>query len=1137
MNAPYPPTVGTARIEQGDLSLTPRDAIFTPDERMVDMIEASEAGRDARAVPPRRSWTALLAVAALLLGCALFGYGAFVSSNRTAAMTSEAGLVDDTQRLLTTLLSAESSERGFVLTGGEAFREPYDAGLAQVDAELAAIGTRFGETGADPAAFEALRQSVADQLRFAADVVEARQTQGFEAAAALVRSGEGRERMDRVRSEIAAIQEGVAARLALLSGERRSSAFWSSSGFGLALIAALALGLLALRRQREARRSRELLDAVLAHAPVSIGFLSGDGRPAPLSAGARSLDALALERPEVRAVLDGVRRSGRPALNVEVPGAGGDRHFLASMFPLRLDGRADADGLGIVAVDTTERVEAEARLLEAERRYRSLVETTAAIVWSAAGDGHFGDRQESWEAFTGQSEADYSGFGWAEAIHPEDRERSAAAWTHATTTTTPYSIEHRVRRRDGAWRNMLANAVPILEADGTVREWIGTHTDITEHKETAARLSETHSQFQALADNIPQMAWMARPDGSIFWYNRRWFEFTGTTLEEMRGFGWVAVHHPDHAERVRESYQGALAAGRPWEDTFPLRGADGAYRWFLSQALPIRDAEGTITRWFGTNTDVTRQREQERELASAKELAENANRAKSQFIANMSHELRTPLTAVIGYTEMLEEDAEESGAAHLLPDLGKIRGNARHLLSLINDVLDLSKIEAERMEVHAETFDVAGTVREIAATVGSLMEKKENRLELDLPPDLGSAHTDEVKLRQCLINLLSNAAKFTEKGTIRLKARRERQGGTEWLVFDVADEGIGMSDEQLAKLFQRFTQADASTTRKFGGTGLGLAITKAFCKLLGGDVAVTSREGEGSTFTVKIPATVAEGVPEAPASAPVPAEERARSAGVVLAIDDDPTARDLVSRFLTREGFLVRTAADGVAGLEMARLTRPDAILLDVTMPRMDGWTVLTALKADADLSRIPVIMLTVIDEHSLGYALGASDYLLKPVEWDQLRKVMDRFRAKADALVLAVDDDEDLLARMRTSLEREGFRVMTALNGREALAELDRETPDLILTDLVMPQMDGFAFIRAARKRAQTASTPIVVLTSKDLTRAEFRELRQETEEVIAKHEVALSELAEQLRVIVSPPEAGSPAGPDRPPHEDRTQ
>lgn len=1077
----------------------------------------------------RANWTAPLAAAALLLGCALFGYGAFVSSNRTAAMTSESLLIDDTQRLLTTLLSAESSERGFVLTGGAAFREPYDAGIAQVDADLAAIETRFSVTGADPAELDSLRRRVDTQLAFAAQVVEARQVEGFEAAAELVRSGEGRARMDLVRGEIASIQEGAAARMGRLATERRSSGFWSSAGFGLALLSALALGLLALRRQREARRSRELLDAVLAHSPLSIGFLGRDGRPAPLSAGAASLDTLALDREEVRTVLDEVRRTRRPALNVEVPGAAKGRHFLASVFPLRLDGHDEtAEGLGVVAVDTTERVEAEARLLEAERRFRSLVETTAAIVWSAAADGHFGDRQESWEAFTGQSEADYSGFGWADAIHPEDRERSAAAWARATETTTPYSIEHRVRRRDGVWRDMLANAVPILKADGSVREWIGTHTDITEHKETAARLSETHSQFQALADNIPQMAWMARPDGSIFWYNRRWFEFTGTTLEEMRGFGWVSVHHPDHAERVTESYRSALAAGRPWEDTFPLRGADGAYRWFLTQALPIRNADGTITRWFGTNTDVTRQREQERELASAKELAENANRAKSQFIANMSHELRTPLTAVIGYTEMLEEDAEDSGATHLLPDLGKIRGNARHLLSLINDVLDLSKIEAERMEVHAETFDVAGTVEEIASTVGSLMEKKENRLELDLPPGLGSAHTDVVKLRQCLINLLSNAAKFTEKGTIRLKVRRERQGETDWLVFDVADEGIGMSDEQLARLFQRFTQADASTTRKFGGTGLGLAITKAFCKLLGGDVAVTSREGEGSTFTVKIPATVAEGIAEAPASAPVPAADRARSAGVVLAIDDDPAARDLVSRFLTREGFLVRTAADGVAGLEMARLTRPDAILLDVTMPRMDGWTVLTALKADADLSRIPVIMLTVIDEHSLGYALGASDYLLKPVEWDQLRKVMDRFRAKADALVLAVDDDADLLSRMRASLEREGFRVMTALNGLEALAELDRETPDLILTDLVMPQMDGFGFIRAARKRPQTATTPIVVLTSKDLTRAEFRELRQETEEVIAKHEVALSELAEQLRVIVSPAE---------PTHEDQAR
>ncbi|KAB0681414.1 PAS domain-containing hybrid sensor histidine kinase/response regulator [Aureimonas leprariae] len=751
------------------------------------------------------------------------------------------------------------------------------------------------------------------------------------------------------------------------------------------------------------------------------------------------------------------------------------------------------------------------------REFRTLVESTAAIVWSVTPDGVFSGEQPGWSRFTGQGEAEYSGWGWTNAIHPDDRERSAKAWNEANVGGTRYFVEHRLRRHDGEWRDMLANAVPIRGVDGAVERWIGSHTDITAERRLAAALDETNLQFAALADNIAQLAWMARPDGTIVWCNRRWFDYTGWAPGRLEGADWASVHHPDHIERVRGGFYAAVAAGRPWEDTFPLRAADGSYRWFLAQAVPVREAEGgEVQKWFGTHTDVTRQRAQEHELALAREEAENANRAKSEFIANMSHELRTPLSAVIGYAEMLEEEAQESGETGMLGDLAKINGNARHLLSLINNVLDLSKIEAERMEVFLETFAVSAVVADICAAVQVLMAKKGNRLVVEMADDLGDMHTDQVKLRQCVINLLSNAAKFCENGTVTLEVRRATDFGRDWLTFDVRDTGIGMAPEQLQKLFQRFAQADSSTTRRFGGTGLGLAITKAFCKLLGGDIAVTSREGEGSAFTVKLPAIATATVVETAIIKQVPAAERAASQGVVLAVDDDPSSRDLVSRFLTREGFIVRTASDGLSGLETARAVRPDVILLDVTMPRMDGWSVLTALKGDAELSAIPVVMLTVIDQHSLGFALGASDYLLKPVQWGQLRKVLDRFAPNENALVLAVDDDRDLLARMRGVLEKAGLGVLTAENGREALALLETRTPDLILTDLVMPEMDGFAFIRAVRARPATRGVPIVVLTSKNLSRQEFQDLRRDTDTVLSKRQVDLPDLLDEVRELV---------------------
>ena len=372
----------------------------------------------------------------------------------------------------------------------------------------------------------------------------------------------------------------------------------------------------------------------------------------------------------------------------------------------------------------------------------------------------------------------------------------------------------------------------------------------------------------------------------------------------------------------------------------------------------------------------------------------------------MSHELRTPLSAVIGYSEMLEEELEDIGQKSLLDDVLKIKSNARHLLSLINDVLDLSKIEAERMTSYAEEFKTATLLHEVSSTVEALVAKKQNTLVLDFGDEaaLGFMHTDQVKIRQCLFNLISNASKFTENGTITLQARRT---GDE-LLFSVADTGIGMSPEQLDKLFERFAQADESTTRRFGGTGLGLAITRAFCRLLGGDVSVVSVEGQGSTFSMRIPATLPV-VPDEPEAELEPGHGQVSGKQLVLVVDDDANQRDLLTRFLEREGFAVQTAPDGQTGLDMAKRLLPRAILLDVMMPQMDGWSVLTALKADPTVANIPVVLVTFVNDPAMGTSLGAAELVPKPVDWDQLAHVMERFRGEGDVLV--VDDDPDARA------------------------------------------------------------------------------------------------------------------------------
>ncbi len=652
----------------------------------------------------------------------------------------------------------------------------------------------------------------------------------------------------------------------------------------------------------------------------------------------------------------------------------------------------------------------------------------------------------------------------------------------------------------------------------------------TERRRAEEALRASEAKFRTLADSIPQLAWMTDAEGAIQWYNRRWYEYTGTVPADMEGWGWRVVHHPDHVDRVVTHLTQSFAEGLPWEDTFPLRGKDGAYRWFLSRAVPIRDGDedgsGRILGWFGTNTDVNDLLETKQRLDTAMRAAEEANRAKSDFIANMSHELRTPLSAIIGYSEMMQDEiGDGADPTELAPDLKKVESNARHLLGLINDVLDLSKIESGKMDLFAETFDVATIVRDVAATVQSLIGRKANALVLTLAEPLGTMHSDVTKLRQILLNLLSNAAKFTEGGTITLSATRiDGAGPEEWLAFRVSDTGIGMSEEQLAKLFLRFSQADASTTRKFGGTGLGLSISKAFGVMLGGDIAVESAMGRGTTFSVLVPANAPE--PPGPldsSSAQGTDEPGQRSSfadrKLVLVIDDDQAQRDLVSRFLAREGFVARTAADGETGLQLARILKPKVILLDVMMPGMDGWSVLSALKADPGLADIPVVMITFVSERGLALSLGAAEYVLKPVEWSRFKQVMDRFRDTGGD-VLVVDDDTDARSRMRVALERDGWGVVEAGDGRQALDQVATSRPAVVLLDLNMPVMDGFAFLQRFRELPGCSDIPVVVLTASDLSSVDRRRLRG-ANQILNKGSTSLGMLAKELSALAD----GTPA------------
>jgi signal transduction histidine kinase/CheY-like chemotaxis protein len=486
------------------------------------------------------------------------------------------------------------------------------------------------------------------------------------------------------------------------------------------------------------------------------------------------------------------------------------------------------------------------------------------------------------------------------------------------------------------------------------------------------------------------------------------------------------------------------------------------------------------------------------EALEARDAAESANRTKSTFLANMSHELRTPMNAIIGYSEMLIEEAEDLDLKELTPDLNKIRSAGKHLLSLINDVLDLSKIEAGKMTLFVEEFNVADMVQDVVSTIQPLMEKNANTLEVEYPVDCGTMRGDLTKIRQTLFNLLSNASKFTERGQVRLVIERLQKPTGERILFSVSDTGIGMSKEQLGRLFQAFTQADASTTRKYGGTGLGLVISRKFCQMMGGDIAVTSEPGKGTKFVVDLPTAVVEAHPEATTAAHPAASSPAQK--LVLVIDDDHDAADILKRNLNKSGYEVVVAHSGAAGLELARQKKPAAITLDVMMPGMDGWSVLTALKSDPTISAIPVIMVTMLQDRQFGFALGAAEFLTKPVNHDRLREVLAKYCGQPAAYALVVEDDpgnRQLICRM---LEKENLRYVEAANGSEALQRVAEEKPGIILLDLMMPIMDGFEFLSVLRLQPGMEHIPVVVITAKDLTAEDRERLTGSVSQVIQK-------------------------------------
>jgi PAS domain S-box-containing protein len=689
-------------------------------------------------------------------------------------------------------------------------------------------------------------------------------------------------------------------------------------------------------------------------------------------------------------------------------------------------------------------------------------------------------------------------------ISPEETREFTAALREVVAKGVTRDARLNPRSASGEVIPTTLNASALRDPDGRVIGAIGILRDMRE-------LDKARAYAESLIKNAPDPVFVSDLEGKILQANDAVSQLLGFRRDEVVEQSLSRFISPEETREFTAALREVVAKGVTRNARLNPRSASGETISTTLNASALRDPDGRVIGAIGILRDM-------RELDKAREAAEIANRAKSQFLANMSHELRTPLNAIILYTELLRDEAADRGLEDFLPDLKKIHGAAKHLLALINDVLDLSKIESGKLELVLEPFNVPAMIQDVVTTIEPLAQKNANRLTVHCPADVGTMLADLTKVRQSLFNLLSNACKFTEGGTVHLEvAREDRDGG--WLTFRVTDTGIGMTPEHLGKLFQPFSQVDPSATRRFGGTGLSLAITHHFCEAMGGDITVESKPGVGSTFSIRLPAAVGEAKEaraERAESRPVPPAGPPRPRGdVVLVVEDNEPAREALRRFLTQKGFRAEAAASGEEGLRLARDLHPLAITLDVMMPGMDGWAVLNALKADPGVADIPVILFTgMADDRSEAFRRGASDFVTKPVDPDRLAAVLKRYSGgQATRRILVVDDDTDLRRRVRGLLEKEGLEVDEAGDGRAALTLLDERWPGLILLDLLMPGMDGFAFLGELRRRGEGRQVPVVVLTARDLTAADYQRLGGPIEKILRKgsfgHEQLLAEVS----------------------------
>ena len=709
----------------------------------------------------------------------------------------------------------------------------------------------------------------------------------------------------------------------------------------------------------------------------------------------------------------------------------------------------------------------------------------------------------------------------------------------------PITKEEKETWPDGSVSWALSTKLPLRDEAGNVVGTFGISHDITARKRVEAALQEISALQEGILNAANYAIISTTTEGMVTTFNAAAEKMTGHAVAQVVGKATPALWH-DRDEVVRraevlsrelgrkvepgfESFVAKARLGGADENEWNILRKDGSRFPALLSVTALRDQGNHIIGFLGVIADITDRKRAEEAIRRARDEAEEASRTKSQFLANMSHELRTPLNSVIGFAGILLKNKTANLHPTDLNFLERIQANGKHLLVLINEILDLSKIEARKIELQLAPIALDILVRETIAQQEGLVRDRPVQLLADLPATIAPIQTDAEKLRQVIINLIGNALKFTERGSVTVRVVTN-PADHQPVRIEVVDTGIGIPREKLGVIFEAFQQADASTARKYGGTGLGLTISQALCRFMGFHIEVASEVGRGSMFSVVLGGKREGAVPLMPSepaaksateisSAPTSSELRGK---LVLVIDDESDSRVLLTNLLEEIGCQVIAANSGEQGLRMAREFRPQLITVDLLMPQMDGASVIRALKADPQLRAIPLVVVSIVAEERRGSILGAVEILEKPVVREELLAALRRCLLPGRAKILLVDDEEDARRILLSHLADEPVETRTAANGREALAVLETFLPDVILLDLIMPVMDGLAFLGTIRGDPRYQHLPVVVVTSKELTAAEKAQLRQQTLEVVKKTELSEEKFKQLLQRILNQAGAG---------------